>query len=57
VQQPGLRHGLFGQRGRGVPRARAEEESFAVLGDAGGIDMGAQRFRQRVMAGRCCISE
>jgi hypothetical protein len=36
-----LRHGLLGQHGCVVPRAGAEEKSLAILGDTGGIDVGA----------------
>ena len=35
---------------RVVPARRAEQEALAVLGDAGGVDIGAQRLGKRVMA-------
>jgi hypothetical protein len=45
-----LRHRLFGQSRSCVPRAGAKQPAFAVFGDAGGIDEGAQRLGKRVMA-------
>ena len=45
-----LRHRLLGQHGRSVPRAGAKQPALAVLGDAGGIDVGAQRLGEHVMA-------
>jgi hypothetical protein len=46
----GLHHRLFGQHGRVVPWAGAEQEPLAVLGDTGGVDIGAQRLGERMMA-------
>ena len=34
-----------------MPARRAEQPALAVLGDAGGIDVGVQRLGERVMAG------
>ena len=35
---------------RVVPAAGAEQPALAVLGDAGGVDVGVQRLGERVMA-------
>ena len=46
-----LRHGLAGQFDAVVTLGGAEQEPFAVLGDAGGVDVGAEFFGQRMVAG------
>ena len=46
----GLVHGLLSQHHAVVSWAGAKEPAFAILGDAGGTDVGVQRFSERVMA-------
>jgi hypothetical protein len=45
-----LRHWLFEQRGRVVAGRRAEKIALAILGNAGGVNVGAQFLGERMMA-------
>jgi hypothetical protein len=43
-------HGELGQPIGFVPTCGAEQPALAIVGDAGRVDEGAQRFGERVMA-------
>jgi hypothetical protein len=46
----GLRHGLFEQQGRVMPRRGPEKIGLAILGNAGGVNVGAEFLGERMMA-------
>ena len=45
-----LRHGLFRQDRRLVSSRRAEQKTFAIIGNGGRIDVGAQRLGECMVA-------